>query len=404
MRQTVMHSQDRRRLPVWGILCVLLIAVFATAAFSIEPYAETPAEIATPTVAPTAVASSYVTFLPLLMRNHQHPYTVLERMGFCAAYGAASDYPALGGLYGLYADYSYRMTLPDIGDAEYVQMIMVRESIYGADPLGDPTYLSQAQAAAAANPGSLWIIGNEPECPYGQGARTPEQYAVIYHTCYTELKEADLTARVAVGGVVEPTALRLEWLDRVLAEYERLYGVAMPVDVWTVHNQILQEVEGQSGAGIPVGLDAEQGETYQWWNQDDMDIFENHMLTFRQWMADNGYRECELIVSEFGFLNPQEWFGAEGEAIMADFMETSYRYMLSATDAAIGCPTDGNLLVQRWLWYSMAHPGEDYRDDPNVDDSEIFGGALYDPFTHLSYPLGQFYIDMVPRLIAEFGS
>jgi hypothetical protein len=69
----------------------------------------------------------------------------------------------------------------------------------------------------------------------------PELYA---HACYELhhlIKNADPTALVAIGGVVQPTPLRLEYLDEVLAEYQGRHGMMTPVDVWNIHNMIVRE-------------------------------------------------------------------------------------------------------------------------------------------------------------------
>ena len=46
---------------------------------------------------------------------------------------------------------------------------------------------------------------------------------------------------MAIGGVSQVTPLRLDYLERVLAAYEKQYGQPMPVDVWNVHTFILRE-------------------------------------------------------------------------------------------------------------------------------------------------------------------
>jgi len=60
-----------------------------------------------------------------------------------------------------------------------------------------------------------------------------------------------------------PTPLRLEWLDQCLAHYEQAFGEPMPVDVWNIHVQILQEKRGSWGCGIPYGLDDDEGRLYE---------------------------------------------------------------------------------------------------------------------------------------------
>ena len=59
------------------------------------------------------------------------------------------------------------------------------------------------------------MIGSEPECIW-QGDSTPEQYVEVYHELYTFIRGRDPTAQVSVGGVVQPTPLRLKWLHQVL--------------------------------------------------------------------------------------------------------------------------------------------------------------------------------------------
>ena len=59
--------------------------------------------------------------------------------------------------------------------------------------------------------------------------------------CHAAIKAADPTARVAIGGVTQPTPLRLRCLETVLAAYREQSGAEMPVDVWNVHNFILWE-------------------------------------------------------------------------------------------------------------------------------------------------------------------
>jgi len=98
------------------------------------------------------------------------------------------------------------------------------------------------------------MSGNEPECIW-QGNSTPEQYADVYHQLYTFIKARNPTARVAIGGVVEPTPLRLEWLDRVLDHYQTTYGETIPVDVWNIHLHSLQEMnEGVITISLLPGL------------------------------------------------------------------------------------------------------------------------------------------------------
>jgi hypothetical protein len=109
-------------------------------------------------------------------------------------------------------------------------------------PKGDQSSpdLDEITRSAAANPGALWLIGNEPDIVWQDNA-TPEEYAHAYGILHAAIKKADPTARVAIGGVSQPTPLRLAYLDRVLAAYEAQFGADMPVDVWNIHAFVLRE-------------------------------------------------------------------------------------------------------------------------------------------------------------------
>jgi len=238
--------------------------------------------------------------------------------------------------------------------------------------------LSQGELGSAveSNPGSLWLIGNEPECVH-QGNSTPEQYAELYHELYWFIKGTDPTARIAVGGVVQPTPLRLEWLDRMLDHYRTTFGPSMPVDVWNIHNMILPEVRGGWGSEIPRGLDDALGSPYTMEDNASIDLFTSHVVAFRTWMREHGERDKPLLISEYGVLMPVE-YGFTVERVNA-FMTATFDYLLSACDEELGYPADGNRLVQRWAWFSLNEKPWD------AESGEGFNGALFD-HRHAAYP------------------
>ena len=82
--------------------------------------------------------------------------------------------------------------------------------------------------------GSTWLIGNEPDGIW-QDNVYPGEYARIYHDVHSFIKSRDPTSRIAPGGIVQATPLRLEYLNRVLDAYAARYGGPMPVDFWTLH-------------------------------------------------------------------------------------------------------------------------------------------------------------------------
>ncbi len=232
-----------------------------------------------------------------------------------------------------------------------------------------------------SHPGSLWLVGNEPDCIH-QDNLWPEAYAEIYDEIYTAIKGWDDTALVSPGGIVQPTPLRLEWLDRVLLRYAEIHPEApqMPVDVWNIHNAILNEVDYDCdptnawGAEIPPGIDACEGVLREMGENDRTDIFEQQIWTFREWMADNGYAGHPLIITEFGVLMP-----LDADRVNT-FMDWTFDFLQTATSTDLdylGDPDDGFRLVQRWAWFSLDNPPYDFNDpQPNT-----FNGNLFDPYT-----------------------
>ena len=125
----------------------------------------------------------------------------------------------------------------------------------------------------------------------------------------------------------------------------------MPVDVWNVHNFVLREERGSWGVDIPPGIPDDRGLLYEISDSSNLDAFKQQMVAFRRWMADRGFRNSPLIVSEYGILMPED-FGFTPEAV-ASFLISTFDYFLTATDSNLGFPADGNRLVQRWCWYSL---------------------------------------------------
>lgn len=261
---------------------------------------------------------------------------------------------------------------------EFVRMVRV--------PRGQPNPgLATLADIAQRSPGSLWLIGNEPDVIWQDNA-TPEQYVQVYHDVYSTLKQADPASRIAIAGVSQPTPLRLQYLDRILALYRERYGADMPIDVWNVHNFILPEQRGSWGVDIPPGIEANSGLSVDIDDHDDLARFQQQIVDFRQWMAARGFRDKELIVSEYGVLMYED-FGFDYARVRA-FMLGTFDYFLSATDSSIGLPFDGNRLVQRWCWYSLS-------------DGQYPTGNLVDRATGELSALGNDFADYVNQRTSE---
>ena len=282
--------------------------------------------------------------------------------------------------FGWYSDWTVRLEPERPGDIEFAQL------------LGEPPFQGLDEIVLA-NPGPLWIIGNEPETG-GQGQMTPAEYADLYHANYHHIKALDTTAQVAIGGVVQPTPLRLKWLDLCLRYYEDTYGERMPIDVWNIHVQILQE-GGAWGCGIPYGLTEDVGRQYTINDNCDVEVFRELILEFCAWLVAHDERNKPLIISEYGTLMPSSYLPYGDQSVTA-FMHGTFDFLLSARDATLGYSADGGRLVQRWSWFSLNFPL--YDEHP----PDGFNGSLYawDHPDRLTV-FGEFYRDYTLQLAAS---
>jgi hypothetical protein len=332
-------------------------------------------------------------------------YTALCRLGVDVVSRPITDYPLedLAKLRaGWYFNWTTQASPPDVNGMHYAQAVWVKQwkwdngpVLWSLDaPYAQPyTYtirpsIEGIKAIAVANPGSLWLIGNEIERrdwgPYpqtGQNEILPEVYAWVYHEVYQAIKEVDPTARVANGSVVAPTPLRLEYLDRVWEEYKRRFGETMPVDVWHIHTHLGPEKRDDWGIGIPAGLDADQGMFY-FENERDRILINKDYATavslirdFRVWMKAHGQQNKPLVLSEFGVTMP-DWVDASftPEAIRDEFMQPGINYLLNTKDPEVGYPADEYRLVQTTWWWSLDGDVGKYVDGTFYED---FNGNLY---------------------------
>ena len=255
--------------------------------------------------------------------------------------------------------------VPDAG-MECAQLVGVTGGVSQSD-------IASLREVAAGNPGRLWLVGNEPDVIWQVNA-TPEEYAHLYHDVYETIKEADPTSQVAIGAISQVTPLRLRYLEGVMAAYARAYGRPMPVDVWNIHLAILREERGTWGVDIPPGMPDDTGILYEIEDNGDVEILKSQVMAFRRWMADQGLRDKPLIVTVFSVLLPEE-YGFPFERVQA-LMLAAFVILMSATDGDVGYEPDGNRLVQRWAWYSVA-------------DSAYSTGNLFSPDTGQITALGE---------------
>jgi hypothetical protein len=291
---------------------------------------------------------------------------------------------------GWYFDWGWHISPSRPNGIEYAQLLPVRSAFTDWDNL---------RAAVLANPGALWLIGNEPDV-YNQEDCMPWVYARRYHDYYEFIKALDSSAQVANGAIVQATKLRLQWLSDVWREYQTLYTETMPVDVWNIHEQILREIDPDDpyciqypaecfGCGVPqneaddplyclkngqlvyctptdpqsiwVTSQAQtEGRLYLPQDNGNPAIFKQHIQAMRQWMKDHGQQDKPLIISEYAVIYPP-W--AVPGAQVFKFVKETLWYMLTTTNASLGYPADGYRLVQRWNWFGL-NIWPDYRNCP----------------------------------------
>ena len=362
--------------------------------------------------------SDYQIFMPLLFKNYSAP-APLWRFGAALARRAFTDYDSYGIAsmrFGWYVDFYVNANPPTPYGMEYIQTIRVHQKKLAEDGSTTncrvgPYYLtpydytvspsvSQIQSIAASHPGMTWLIGNEMErvdwdsgnCA-SQDEMLPELYAQAYHDLYSAIKSVDSTAQVAIGGMVEFTDLRSQYLDRVWAEYSRLYGQTMPVDIWNIHLYILQEVKDSWGAGIPAGFSETSGALYTVLDNKDFSKVWAQIVSLRTWMKNHGQQNKPLITTEYG-VNFPAWVDCPAypdtagcpftpEQVRDSMLIPSFNAFLNQPDTNIGFPDDGYRLVQRWNWWSV-----DF-DDGKCDKGvfyESFGGSLFNSGLGPTYP------------------
>jgi hypothetical protein len=357
--------RSARFLVFMGVMCLLLCVGGQL------PSAIGPKRVAADVLAPTTM---HRTYLPMIARDYLSPENRLCRFGI----GAPSDivrYPVNQLRIGWYLDWGASLNPARPGGIAYLQTLRLHQT--GSDSYTSSPQGSDLLGMIAANPHSLWLIGNEPDRRIWQDDIEPHVYAKAYHELYDQIKTADPTARIVAGNIVQPTPLRLQYLDMVLASYQATYKQPMPVDVWNIHAFILNEVSCDYdptncwGADVPPGINAPYGIRYDIQDNDSLVIFKQFIVDFRQWMADRGYQERPLIITEYGVLMPTD-YGFPPSRVNA-YMNGTFDFLSTATGPT-GFSADKGRLVQAWAWYSLA--------DQN------FNGWLYNSQTKARSPYG----------------
>ena len=363
---------------------------------------------------------------PLQATEPEPYYEPIERFGITAPYNYSVEDLELFNIRSV-LDWKADNTviLPD--SIDYIHVLKVSDELY-SDTLNNlPTLIPN-------NLGEVWIIGNEPDRFCLQDSVNPEIYAERYHQIATNIRSLDPTAKLGFGTVVQPTPIRIRYLERAIDKLVELSGgnreSAMNlIDIWSIHAFILNEHPFTWGAGVPVGFytytyqdvidekireECYTGEVYDEEEISDkisisdfsdthsIEIFIERIIFFRNWMYKIGEQEKPLWITEYGSLFPPidppcppgedncVNYVNISDAETANFMIDTFNYLLYAKNDSIGFPEDDYHLVQRWYWYSL----NDYRYN--------FGGSLLDPDNNYELTLvGNAYKSYTDYLISS---
>ena len=101
-------------------------------------------------------------------------------------------------------------------------------------------------------------------------------------------------------------------------------------------------------------MEVNEGVSYTPGDAGNAEYFRQQVIDFRAWMAERGYRDKPLAITEMGLAILNE--GQNTPEVVARFLEDTFTWLDDATDDQIGYPADDNHLVQRWAWYSLYTP------------------------------------------------
>lgn len=302
---------------------------------------------------------------------------------------------------GSYLDWG-AVTNPILPDGvEYIRVLRLMDSLYPQTVANLPTWIQ-------ANPSSVWVVGNEPDTTFGdQDELLPEVYADRFYEVARIIRRLDRTALIAFGSIVQPTPIRLRYLDRawnqLVADVGSQAAASRLIDIWSIHSFILNEdIEWAWGTGIPPGFEGDDHDAFEIKLMDELSktysiqIFQQRIIAFRSWMAEKGERNKPLWITEYGSLFPPiDPTGVDyvnvSDADTTNFMLATFDFLLSASDDQTGLPSDANHLVQRWFWYSLN------------EHRYTFGGSLYNP-DYLEIPETGPFITLVGQNFIEYQS
>ena len=170
------------------------------------------------------------------------------------------DFSTLG--VGSYVDFTRNRNSSVPANIDFYRVVYIGGSVTSYNSLKNalPSILAQ-------NPGSTWIVGNEPdsEVTY-QDHMAADFYATRFFEIATIIRTNDPAAKIGFGAIIQATPVRLYWLTLAMNKLVQLAGSVSAahalIDFYPIHSYILNEQtplydsNGKMimwGAGVPVG-------------------------------------------------------------------------------------------------------------------------------------------------------
>jgi hypothetical protein len=202
-------------------------------------------------------------------------------------------------------------------------------------------------AFASANPGKLYINGDEPDA---EACYTPSDYAAIYHDYVAAIRAVDPTARFSPGGFSdpadwcfgEPNRTSMHWVSYAQQFYDSYvarYGVAPPVDEWNFHS--FAQWLGPADVGTV------------WWGQ---------IEDAANWSTQHG---APMTLGSWGFI---------GGAFLLSANYTMTDYLATLRQAMDSLRSDPRIIQAVWWSYDNTGPAHYLRES---DGSLTAEGLTY---------------------------
>ncbi len=127
-------------------------------------------------------------------------------------------------------------------------------------------------------------------------------------------------------------------------------------------------------------------------DHDNLDLIEQQVRDFRQWMASKGQRNKPLINTEYGILMTED-LGFDYSRVRTFMLNSFDRFLNNMRDSQLGMPDDDNRLLQQWFWYALSQ---------DTFEGRTSATGLFDGRTAALKPLGQDFINYVGPLYRTY--